>query len=295
MTDDPEEPAHHEDGEHDEGHHGDDRAGGHGSIVPRAHDYEAEKKERLEAIKRAWERDGPYMRELADRDCSPPDTNPEEPAEVGYAESALATIIEADNGTSADGRAKIAYYMVLMLAKDNDVSTQQFSTYVSRLQQEAPDAFAACARRLLTGGAYFLATGTNVMHDVLLRLSEVIRLHLATDLGLQRAADLLKLEVAIEALAQARLLTQRATCVGDGLGAMTEAEEALRRKAMASYKLFSRTMDELQVVAERMSRARLQATLADRASPRATVTDLAPSAAGSRSDGWQKAPAAEKA
>ena len=135
------------------------------------------------------------------------------------------------------------------------------------------------------------------MHLVLPRLCEVIRFYLAWDMGLERPADMVKLEVAVEALGQAKLLTHRAMYSYLDFGVMSNEEVSLRRKAMEGYKMFNRLMDELQAVAGRAARARAQAhaTLADRAAARPTITELGPSARGHHHGGRRKEAAAGKA
>jgi hypothetical protein len=203
-------------------------------------------------------------------------------------------IVGAGTGMSAEGRAKAVRDLVAMLAGDDNISAQDFSMYVSRLRLEAPEALAACAQRLLTSGTFFLAAGTSAMHTTVPRFSEVVRLHLATDLGLQRPADLLKLETAIESLVQSRLLAHRAMLLYDGLAAMPEAEVVLRRQAAECQRVLVRLLDEFQVVAERMGRAAFPATVADRAAARPAITELGTLPRGRHRGGRRKNAAAAK-
>jgi hypothetical protein len=207
----------------------------------------------------------------------------------------MTMIDDPANKLTADGRARAAYDLVVMLAGDDNISTQAFSMYVSRLRLEAPEALAACAQRLLTSGTFFLTAGTNAVHTTMPRLSEVIRLHLATDLGLQRPVDLLKLETAIESLIQSRLLAHRATLLCDGLAAMSEAELVLRRQAAECQRVFIRLLDELETVSRGTGRAAFRATLADKAVARPVITELGPSVRGLHRGGRRKDEATQKA
>lgn len=286
----PEGPGEPEHAAHQDDHRGDH----HGDGPHQVFDFEAEREARLAAIKRIAETNRADMRELSREDHSPP-RREQKPALVAYAEQAMTMIGDAASNLTSGGRARATYDLVLMLASDFGVSAQTFSSYLARLRQEAPDALAACAKRLLTAGEFFLAPWDDPMHIVLPRLCEVLRFYLAWDMGLQRPAHLVKLEVAVEALGQAKLLVHRATCSPYDLGVMSDEEIALRRKAMESYKLFTRLMDELEVVAGRAARAGFRATVADKAAARPVITEMGPSARVRHRGGRRKDAAAGKA
>ena len=71
-------------------------------------------------------------------------------------------------------------------------------------------------------------------------------MHLAADLNVTGAADLLLVDTAIAALIQTRILLSRATPLGPENGISLKEEKLFRSQAIAQQKIFLSAMDKLQ-------------------------------------------------
>ena len=77
------------------------------------------------------------------------------------------------------------------------------------------------------------------------RLGRVLRLHLAEDLKVTGAADLLLVDTAVAALIQTRILLNRATPLCPENGVSLKEEKLCRSQAIAQQKIFLSAMEKL--------------------------------------------------
>jgi hypothetical protein len=145
-----------------------------------------------------------------------------------------------------EGRVKIVGELLSKLIREEALSEERFSEAISEVQSLAPEAFAAYAAKALRDGNFSVGSEELLVYFHLHRLGRILRLHLAEDLQVTGAADLLLLDTAIAAFVQTRILLTRATPLSPENGISLKEEKLLRSQAIAQQKIFLSAMDKLQ-------------------------------------------------
>ena len=151
------------------------------------------------------------------------------------------------NTTLSDkGRVKMVGELLSKMIREDGLSEERFSEAISEVQSLAPKAFAAYATKALRDGSFSVGTEVMLAYFPLHRLGRVLRLHLAEDLKVTGAADLLLIDTAIAALIQTRILLSRATPLSPENATSLQEEKLFRSQAIAQQKIFLSAMEKLQ-------------------------------------------------
>ena len=100
--------------------------------------------------------------------------------------------------------------------------------------------------KALREGSFSVGTEVRLAYFPLHRLGRVLRLHLAEDLNVTGAADLLLVDTAITAFVQTRILLSRATPLCPENGISLKEEKLFRSQAIAQQKIFLAAMEKLE-------------------------------------------------
>jgi hypothetical protein len=141
---------------------------------------------------------------------------------------------------SEDGRMKLVDELLAKMLQDDGLPEERFSQAVTQVQFKAPVSFAGFATRILREGNFSVRSDQGQAYFTFHRLGKILRLHLVEDLDIKRAADLLLLDAAVEALIQSRILLNSADS-----GPSQGEERLLRTQAVQQQKLFMSAMDKL--------------------------------------------------
>jgi len=160
-----------------------------------------------------------------------------------YIDHAMKLLDPENTALPENGRRRVVDELLSNMAQDDSLSDDRFLQVIPEVQSRCPEAFGALATRMLREG--HLSTGPEHAYFMLRRLGHIIRLHLVCDLQLERAADLLLLDAAIEAFIQARILLDRATPLSPENGPLPGEEKYLRSQAVTQQKLFLSMLDKL--------------------------------------------------
>ena len=155
-------------------------------------------------------------------------------------------LLDAGKTTISDkGRVKMVGELLSKMIREDGLTEERFSQAISEVQSLAPKAFAAYATKALRDGSFSVGSEDILAYFPLHRLGRVLRLHLAEDLQVTGAADLLLVDTAIAALVQTRILLSRATPLSPENGISLKDEKMLRSQAVAQQKIFLSAMEKL--------------------------------------------------
>jgi len=155
-------------------------------------------------------------------------------------------LLDPGNTTISDkGRVKMVGELLSKMIREDGLSEERFSEAISEVQSLAPEAFAAYAAKALRDGSFSVGSEDILAYFPLHRLGRILRLHLAEDLQVTGAADLLLVDTAVAALIQARILLSRATPLSPENATSLKEEKLLRSQAIAQQKIFLSAMEKL--------------------------------------------------
>ncbi len=155
--------------------------------------------------------------------------------------------LDPKNTTVSDrGRVKLVGELLSKMIREGGLSEERFSQAICEIQSLAPKAFAAYATKALRDGSLSVGIEVRLAYFPLHRLGHILRIHMAEDLQVTGAADLLLVDTAITALVQTRILLSRATPLSPENGISIKEEKLLRSQAIAQQKIFLSAMDKLQ-------------------------------------------------
>ena len=156
-------------------------------------------------------------------------------------------LLDPKNTTITDkGRVKMVGELLSKMIREGGLSEERFSQAICEIQSLAPKAFAAYATKALRDGSFSVGIEVRLAYFPLHRLGRILRLHLAEDLKVTGAADLLLVDTAISALVQTRILLSRATPLSPENGISLKEEKLLRSQAVAQQKIFLSAMEKLE-------------------------------------------------
>ena len=156
-------------------------------------------------------------------------------------------LLDPKNTTISDkGRTKMVAELLSKMIREDGLSEERFSQAICDVQSLAPKALSAYASKALREGSLSVGTEVRLAYFPLHRLGRILRLHLAEDLDVTGAADLLLVDAAISALVQTRILLSRATPLSPENGISLKEEKLLRSQAVAQQKIFLSAMEKLQ-------------------------------------------------
>jgi hypothetical protein len=141
---------------------------------------------------------------------------------------------------------KLVGELLSKMIREGGLSEERFSQAICEIQSLAPKAFAAYATKALRDGSLSVGIEVRLAYFPLHRLGHILRIHVAEDLQVTGAADLLLVDTAITALVQTRILLSRATPLSPENGISIKEEKLLRSQAIAQQKIFLSAMDKLQ-------------------------------------------------
>jgi len=174
-----------------------------------------------------------------------PDPTPPPLRSFFYIEHTI-KLLDPKNTTISDkGRVKMVGELLSKMIREDALSEERFSEAICEVQSLAPKAFAAYAAKALRDGSFSVGSEDMLAYFSLHRLGRVLRLHLAEDLKVTGAADLLLVDIAIAALIQTRILLSRATPLSPENGISLKEEKLFRSQAVAQQKIFLSAMEKL--------------------------------------------------
>ena len=156
-------------------------------------------------------------------------------------------LLDPGNTTISDkGREKMVGELLSKMVREDGLSEERFSQAICEIQALAPKAFAAYSGKALREGSLSVGSKDLLAYFPLHRLGHILRLHLAEDLQVTNAADLLLVDTAVAALIQTRILLNRATPLCPENGISLKEEKVFRSQAVAQQKIFLSAMEKLQ-------------------------------------------------
>ena len=162
-----------------------------------------------------------------------------------YIDHALKLLNPQNTTLSEEGRVKLVDELLARMVQDDALPEERFSQAIPEVQSLATRAFATFATRVLREGNFSVVSDHELAYYPFQRLGKILRPHLVQDLNLKRAADLLLLDTAVEALVQARILLGRATPLSSDNGPPPGDEKLYRSQAVQQQKLFVGMMNKL--------------------------------------------------
>jgi len=163
-----------------------------------------------------------------------------------YIDHTLKLLDPGNTTISNKGRIKMVGELLSKMIREDGLSEERFSQAICEIQSIAPKAVSAYASHALREGSLSVGTEVRLAYFPLHRLGRIFRLHLAEDLDVTSAADLLLVDTAITALVQTRILLSRATPLSPESGISIKEEKLLRSQAIAQQKIFLAAMEKLQ-------------------------------------------------
>jgi len=163
-----------------------------------------------------------------------------------YVDHGLKQLAPDNTTLREEGRVKLVGELLSKMVADESLPEERFAQVIPQVQSIAPEAFSAYARRILTEGYFAVGAEHIQAYFPLHRAGRIMRLHLVHDLQLERAADLLLVEAAVEAFVQAKILLSRANPLSPYNGPAPREEQLLRSQAVRQQKLFMGAMEKLE-------------------------------------------------
>ena len=174
----------------------------------------------------------------------------EQPNAIDYAEHAIAALTDGANALPLSARSAVVRELLLRLVDDVEVFGDALAAYTCRVQGACPEAFAEFCKGILQDGGFAASLGPETAScRTFVRLANVLRFQLQTELDLVDLADFLLLDTGLEAFIQFRVLYHRATTWTDGFGPSPREEERLRAEAREQRRVFLKILDDLRGVA----------------------------------------------